>query len=195
MRRVLTYLFIAIAAGTMPLGAQQPALRLARRRREVLGVALLPQWMQRGEPGQHVGELFLEVLAVLRRLAPFGLRLRRGGVQPRLDRLVLGVESRQIGYQVLDHRLVGQGMNGHGAAEILDRMHTETVVLEAREQLVQEAEAQAQVGVAIVEVLFLDIGLIEASGGQLELGVSVGLHVALGLPVELTFDLDQLIAK
>jgi hypothetical protein len=82
-----------------------------------------------------------------------------------------------------------------GGSAIVSQQRQVHVVVEPGQQLVQKAKAQAQVGVPIVQVPLLDVGLIEPGGLDLKLGITVRLHCALGLPIELTLDLDQLVAE
>src|SRR5438093_4272912 len=86
-------------AGGFIAGIFHPARRLQQRGRAQEALAVPPIARARGRAAGAEDALVeaVEFLAVLVALLPFLLRRRRGGLQPRLDRSVLGVEVGEVG--------------------------------------------------------------------------------------------------
>src|SRR5204863_6171759 len=97
-------------AGRLVAAVLQPAVGLKERRGTEKALAVPPVARAGGRAACTQDALVksVELLAIVMALPPFLLRRRRGGLQPRLDRGVLGIEVGEVGHQILYHRLMRQ---------------------------------------------------------------------------------------
>ena len=98
-----------------------PAIGVQQRRRAKVAVAVPPvgRTGRRAAGAHHALIEPVELGAVLGRLLPLGRRGRGLGLEPGLDRGVLGVPVREVRDQVLDHRHVRQGVDLHRALHLV----------------------------------------------------------------------------
>ena len=108
----------ASLAGGLVATVDQPAVGLQQRGRTEVFLAVPPiaGAGRRAAGAQDALVKTIQLFAILWRLHPFLLGLRRLGLQPGFDGGVLGVEERQVRHQVLQHRLIGQWADLHLAA-------------------------------------------------------------------------------
>src|SRR5262249_46309253 len=95
-------------AGRFVAAVADPALRLQQRggAEEPLAVPPIARACRAAAGAQDALVKSVEPRALLVALRPLLLGRRRLGLEPRLDRGVLGVKIVEVGHEVLDHRLV-----------------------------------------------------------------------------------------
>ena len=110
-------------AGCLVAAVHDPAVRLQQHGRPEEALAGPPI---AGTAGAAAGaeNAFVQSVdlgAVRGRLLPFLFRRRRNGLEPRLDRGVLGVEVAEIRNEILDYRQVWQRIDPNHAVDIVRR--------------------------------------------------------------------------
>src|SRR5271170_2448288 len=111
-------------AGRLVARIHDPALRLQQRGRAEEAVGIPPIARARGRAAGAQNALVepVKLLPVVMALLPFLARRRRHGLQPRLDRGVLGVEIGEVGDDVLDHRHMRQRIDAHRTLHLAHRL-------------------------------------------------------------------------
>src|SRR5262245_14170040 len=101
-----------------------PAVSLQQNRRAQVAV-LIPPVARAGGGAARAQDALVkasQLLAILLVLLPLLGRGRRGGLEPRLDRLQLRIEIGHVGHQVLDHLHVRQGIDLHRTRHLVDAL-------------------------------------------------------------------------
>src|SRR5262249_19317876 len=111
-------------AGRLVARVHNKALRLQQccRAEEALRIPPVARTRRGAAGAQDAFVKAVELLPVVVTLLPFLLRGRRDGLQPRLDRSVLGVEIGHVRDQVLHHRHMRQRVDADDAADLAHRL-------------------------------------------------------------------------
>jgi len=112
-------------AGHLVAAVDEPAIRLEQDRgpQELVAVPPITRTRRRAARAQDALVQPVDLAAILNRLEALAVGWGRGdGLEPRLDRRILGVEVLEIRDKVLDHIHVRQRRDPHLALDIRDRL-------------------------------------------------------------------------
>ncbi|AEM42305.1 hypothetical protein KVU_2465 [Ketogulonicigenium vulgare WSH-001] len=112
---------IQTLARRLVAAVDDPAIGMQQGRRPQIAIRVPPiaGTSGRARGAHHAFIKTVQLFAILDRLAPFFLRCIGLGFQPRHNAGMLGIEMRQIRYQILDHRHMRQRIDADIAADFV----------------------------------------------------------------------------